>query len=382
MTPPPQAPTCTTPITRRLVALDIDGTLLGSDGKVPAGTVDALDLVRAAGHEVVLATGRSLVGLMSAATRLGLVEGFAVCSNGTMTVHLDPMAPSGYVIDDMRMFDPEPVIRRAFELAPGLRVGVEDVGRGWWVNSSFDPGQLNGPQQLARVADMVAKPATRLALHDPGVKRHLEALRATGATVTLSGTGWVDITAPETSKALALEMIRARLGIPPEHTVAVGDGANDLDMLAWAGYGVAMGHSSSAVRHAADAVTGTIQEDGAITVLYSLLPAEVDTVPLSRLAAQLATAVRTASGLTKLRVWHGPWVELSRCEVWVLREGNWERHARVPAGTGATMRGIESAAREAGLTYPRSDEGRRRAHWRTSISDDGLAGFELLLAPT
>ncbi|GAA2239908.1 hypothetical protein GCM10010413_47080 [Promicromonospora sukumoe] len=59
---------------RVLVALDIDGTLIDGDRRVPAGTVEALDLVRAAGHEVVLATGRSLAGLLPIATRLGSRE--------------------------------------------------------------------------------------------------------------------------------------------------------------------------------------------------------------------------------------------------------------------------------------------------------------------
>lgn len=64
-----------------LVALDIDGTLMDSERRIPAGTVETLDLVRAAGHEVVLATGRSLAGLLPIATRLGLTTGWAVCSN-------------------------------------------------------------------------------------------------------------------------------------------------------------------------------------------------------------------------------------------------------------------------------------------------------------
>ncbi|MFC8798973.1 HAD family hydrolase [Promicromonospora sp. NPDC057138] len=286
--------TTTSTRTRHLLALDIDGTLLGHDGKVPAGTVDALDLVRAAGHEVVLATGRSLVGLMPIATRLGLTQGFAVSSNGTMTV------------DD---------------------------------------------------------------------------LAATGVTVNPAGADWIDLTAPGTSKATALERLRVRLGIPSAATVAVGDGANDLDMLGWAGRGVAMGHAPELVRQAADEVTGTIEQHGAVAVLHSLLPAEVDPTSMSRLAAQLATAVRTApSHSVVVRVWHGTNAGLSRAEVWVLRDGSRVRHAPVPAGTGVTMRAIESAVKEAGLTYPRGDEGRRRAHWRASLADDGPAGFELPLA--
>jgi hydroxymethylpyrimidine pyrophosphatase-like HAD family hydrolase len=73
------------------------------------------------------------------------------------------------------------------------------------------------------------------------------------------------------SKASALEDLRKRLGVEPFATVAVGDGANDLEMLAWAARGVAMGHASEPVRQAADEVTGTIEDDGAVDVLRSLL---------------------------------------------------------------------------------------------------------------
>ena len=371
--------TTTQVITKQLLALDIDGTLLGHDGKVPAGTVKVLDLVRAAGHDAVLASGRSLGGLLSVATRLGLVQGFAVCSNGAVTVRLDPAAPSGYEISDARVFDPGVVVARALDLAPDVRVGVEGVGRGWHVNRVFAEGMLNGDQKVVSVEDLVAGPATRLALHAPEVLRHLEALRATGVTVTPASRDWVDITALGTSKAVALEEIRVRLGVPPGQTVAVGDGTNDLGMLAWAARGVAMGHSSAVVRAAADEVTGTIDEQGAVAVLRSLLPA-ASLEALSPLAAQLVTAVRTTSGPAVLRVWHDQRPGISRCEVATRREeGAWVLHAPIPSGTGATMRGIEAAAREAGLSYPRGDMGRRRAHWRSTRDDDGRVGFALPL---
>ncbi|WP_454860836.1 HAD family hydrolase [Promicromonospora soli] len=61
------------------------------------------------------------------------------------------------------------------------------------------------------------------------------------------------------------------MGVPDEATVAVGDGADDVDALIWAARGVAMGQASATVRAAADEVTGTITEDGAATVLASLL---------------------------------------------------------------------------------------------------------------
>jgi hypothetical protein len=80
-----------------------------------------------------------------------------------------------------------------------------------------------------------------------------------------------------------------------------------------------------------------------------------------------------------LRVWHDGGPNLSRCEAWTLQTGHWVRHAPIQSGVGATMRAIEAAALEAGLPFPRGDEGRRRAQWRSVISD-GLAGFELPLS--
>lgn len=365
-------------VSRLMVALDIDGTLLGHDGKVPTGTVAALDLVRAAGHEVVLATGRSLVGLRSGATQLGLIDGFAVCSNGALTVRLDSAVSSSYVIQHARRFDPAPVIRRALGLAPGARIGVEDVGWGWHVSEPFESGLLNGEQKHVPVVDLCEMPATRIALQATGIRQHMQALAATGVTVIPGGQDWLDLTAPGTGKAPALEDLRKHLDFRSEATVAVGDGHNDLDMLAWAHCGVAMGHASEEVRRVADEVSGTIDQHGAIAVLRSLLPDDIQTDALSPLAGQLAVAARTAPGPLVLRVWHEHRSEIARCDTWVLRDG-WERHGPIPSGSGATMRVIELAAREAGLAYPRGDIGRRRAHWRSVHDDRGRTGFELPL---
>lgn len=362
-----------------LVACDIDGTLLDHGGKIPSGTVAALDLVRSAGHEVVLATGRSLVGLLPVATRLGLTEGFAVCSNGAMTVRLDRGAASGYAVQDARHFDTGAVIHRALGLAPGAHVGVEEVGWGWRVNALFERELLNGEQKRVHVADLCAVPATRVALHAPGIAHHAQALAESGVTVTPVGRDWLDVTAPATHKASALERLRVHLGIRHDATVAVGDGANDIDMLVWANRGVAMGHASEAVRAAAGEVTGTIGQHGAVTVLRSLLPLDVKTTALAPLAGQLAMAVRTAPSPVVLRVWHEDHSEIARCETWVLRDGVWVRHGPIPSGAGATMRAIEVAAREAGLAYPRGEIGRRRAQWRSTRDQSGRAGFELPL---
>ncbi|WP_423464006.1 HAD family hydrolase [Promicromonospora sp. MS192] len=360
-----------------LVALDIDGTLVDSGGRIPSGTVEALDLVRAAGHKIVLASGRSLAGLLPIATRLGLTTGWAVCSNGALTVRLDPAAPSGHDVVEARTFDPAPVIRRALDVGPGVRVAVEDVGRGWLTSGGFEPGELNGQQKAVPVDSLMAQPSTRIALTAPGIRRYTDTLRAAGATVTPQGANWLDVTAPGVNKASALEAVRVHLDVPVDRTVAVGDGVNDIDMLAWAGRSVAMGQAPAIVRSAADQTTGTIEQAGAIPVLASMVP--LVSRGLSPLAAQLATAERTAPGPVVLRVWHGTGPYLARCEAGTIQDGRWVGHGPITSGVGTTMRAIETAALETGLSYPRGIEGRRRAQWR-SVAGEGPAGFELPLS--
>ncbi|GAA2225384.1 hypothetical protein GCM10010413_20000 [Promicromonospora sukumoe] len=369
--------TATTTSTRALVALDIDGTLVDGEQRITTGTVEALDLVRAAGHEIVPASGRSLAGLLPIVTRLGLTHGWAVCSNGAVTVRLDRAAPSGYDVVEARTFDPAPVIRRALDLAPAVHIAIEEVGWGWRTSGVFEPGELNGQQKTVLLTDLMAEPATRVVLTAPGIRRYTDALRACGVTVAAQGPDWLDVTAAGVNKAVALDTVRAHLGIPADRTVAVGDGVNDLDMLAWAARSVAMGQAPAIVRSAAGETTDSIDQAGVLPVLASLIPAVDHT--LSRLAAQIATAERIAPGPVVLRVWHGSGPDLARCEAWTLQDGHWVRHAPIPSGVGVTMRAIETAALDAGMPFPRGEEGRRRAWWR-SVTADGPAGFELPLS--
>jgi hydroxymethylpyrimidine pyrophosphatase-like HAD family hydrolase len=107
-------------------------------------------------------------------------------------------------------------------------------------------------------------------LRGDGVLDMLEPLRDLGVTATPAGPDWVDVTPRALSKATALERIREREGVDPRSTVAVGDGVNDLEMIAWAARGVAMGHAPAALIDAADEVTGRIEEHGVVAVLSTL----------------------------------------------------------------------------------------------------------------
>ncbi|WP_419706202.1 HAD family hydrolase [Promicromonospora sp. NFX87] len=252
-----------------LIACDIDGTLLRTGRPVSAEVHDAAAAVTAAGHHLVLATGWSLTGALPVAEQLGLADTWIVSSNGAVTARVT----NGTVeIVERHDLDAEPAVRLAVAAAPGVRISAEIVGVGYRINIPFPDGELNGTQHDVLDLDgLWATPTPRLALHQPGIYRIAPALRALGLTAISTRSDWIDVTARGISKATALEKVRTELGIEAHATVAIGDGENDIEMLDWATAGFAMAHALVPVLAAADHITGTIDDDGAATVLRSLL---------------------------------------------------------------------------------------------------------------
>ncbi|GMA86901.1 hypothetical protein GCM10025868_21510 [Angustibacter aerolatus] len=105
------APAVVTAAPWPLVALDIDGTLVDHDDRLTDRVRDAVHAVVASGRHLVLSTGRSLPMVLPVLDRLGLTEGYAVVSNGAVTLRLDPALELGYEIADLRSFDPAPALR-------------------------------------------------------------------------------------------------------------------------------------------------------------------------------------------------------------------------------------------------------------------------------
>jgi hydroxymethylpyrimidine pyrophosphatase-like HAD family hydrolase len=123
--------------------------------------------------------------------------------------------------------------------------------------------------------ELVAQPATPVVVRDPGstpeeFRELVERVGLRQVSYAVGWSAWLDLTPGGVSKASALEELRRDLGVEPFATVAVGDGGNDVEMLRWAARGVAMGHAPEFVRLAADEVTGTIEDDGAVAVLRSV----------------------------------------------------------------------------------------------------------------
>lgn len=260
----------------RLVALDIDGTLMSIGGAISPDVVAAVQAVRDQGDHVVLATGRSLVSTIPVAHHLGLTSGPAVTSNGAVSLTLDPDHPAGYEITHLVTFDPGPALRLIREELPDAMFAVEDVGRGFYCSKPFPDGEIEGEHTLVDFEELCERPATRVVIRSP---EHTEAdFHAMVARIGLhevsysvGWVAWLDLNPRGVSKASALETVRLRLGVDAGRTIAVGDGRNDVEMLRWAGRGIAMGHADDVTRAAADEVTGHIDDDGVVDVLRSLL---------------------------------------------------------------------------------------------------------------
>ena len=138
---------------------------------------------------------------------------------------------------------------------------------GYRVTTPFPDGELSGEMFPTAVDDLVAGPVSRVIIRDPDATADdFVALAADlglhGTDYVVGWTAWLDLTPVGVSKASGLEHVCAELGLVAADVLAIGDGRNDVEMLRWAGRGVAMGQAVEVVREAADHVTGTVYDDG------------------------------------------------------------------------------------------------------------------------
>lgn len=246
----------------RLVALDVDGTILGADGVIPVPVRQAVTALVDSGIRVVLATGRAWYGTEPIFCALSLPHGPAVCSNGAVTVRYPPTE----VVQTIT-FDATDVVKTFLEHAPNTLVAVEEIGRGHRVSAEFPAGELRGDIVVTDLEDLIAEPVTRVVLRDPSATetdfiKLAEQVGLRGCSYFVGFTAWLDIVAEGVNKASALAEVATRYGIDAADVLALGDGRNDIEMLQWAGRGVALGDAPDEVKLAADHVSGLF-DDGA-----------------------------------------------------------------------------------------------------------------------
>jgi hydroxymethylpyrimidine pyrophosphatase-like HAD family hydrolase len=261
---------------RRLLALDVDGTLLRSDGTLTTRTRDALHGADRAGWHVVLVTGRPLQYVLPVVRALAVGE-FVVAANGATVAEI----ATGAVLYQASL--PGHVVHTAVRSArcavPGLRLAVT-TQRGFHVEPGFDLLAPLSKADAIVVDDAGPRPEDTvhstvlfvLGLDTGTVLAQVAATVPPDVHVSPSGLpGSVELTAPGVHKGAGVARLCERLEVGQPDVVAFGDGLNDHEMLTWAGYGVAMGNADDATKAIADEVAASNDDDGVAAVVERLV---------------------------------------------------------------------------------------------------------------
>ena len=256
-----------------LAALDIDGTVVHEDGYLSPAVLDAVRAADARGHEVMLATGRSAASTTPVLADLGVAPRFLVCSNGAVTLERD--ADGGYERARIETFDPTEVLTTISTALTDAHYAVEDAEGHFRYTASFPESAVTPGSEVVPFEGLLDVQATRVVVISPNhaMEEFLGVVQQMGlqqVSYAIGWTAWLDIAPDGVNKATALEWVRSQLGVPIERTVAIGDGRNDIEMLQWAGRGVAMGQAPGEVIAVADETTRGVRDDGLARVLNSL----------------------------------------------------------------------------------------------------------------
>jgi hydroxymethylpyrimidine pyrophosphatase-like HAD family hydrolase len=262
-----------------LFATDLDGSFLRSDGTVSERTRSAVRRAHAAGHHVIYATGRP-INIMDDVVDAAQHAPVSILANGAHIVDLatrtdirvDLIQPEqlALAVDAVRSVHPDAIFAvRATDWFGHTRDYQSDY--------PIPPGA-----RVAHIDELIGEPVMKLLFRLPGLTPEslqlLEERAGRHVSVTygstpgaLSGATLIEAMAYGVTKASALVVVAERFGIDQCDVVTFGDNRNDVEMLAWAGLGVAMANGSAVAKAAADEVTLTNDDDGVAIVIERFL---------------------------------------------------------------------------------------------------------------
>lgn len=258
-------------VNTRLIAVDLDGTLLDEQANVSARNRAALDAARDAGIGVVPVTGRQRAGIATISEQAAFTD-WAICSNGADGSHLRT---------GERLFEHNlsAQVQREFgavltaELPEAKFVAVRNGNDEYVAQDGFnDMARRDGRHGQATLAEapldeVLGTTNLKLIVAHPQLRNDallaaIDSLGIAGIEATHSGTANVEIATSGVTKATGLAALCEYLGIAAEQVLAFGNAPNDVHMLTWAGRGVAVGNAEAAALAVADEVTDANTDDG------------------------------------------------------------------------------------------------------------------------
>lgn len=257
----------------RIVALDLDGTLLSDEHRISERNRQAVLDMHEAGVTVVLASGRMHARVVPFAEELGIVASL-ISYNGAMLRGSRDAAPLYHAPVPGELA--QRVVRRCLGQGLHLNVYVDDVLYVREANAWSDMYHARTGSEIVPHPDLIglaARGPTKILIVDepariealePQMRAHFEPpLR-----VTRSMLEYLEFLHPDALKGKALQALAESMGVPPEQVMAIGDAYNDVDLLEYAGFGVALANAVPEVLAVADYVAPSNQEDGVAHAVY------------------------------------------------------------------------------------------------------------------
>ncbi|MEU5210991.1 HAD family hydrolase [Streptomyces sp. NPDC020742] len=266
------APAAVGPLPYKLIATDLDGTLLRADETVSERTRRALAAATAAGAAHIVVTGRAVPWTRHILDALDY-RGLAVCGQGGQVYHAGEHRLLTSVTLD-RQLAGLALSKIEAEVGPLFLAASRDgldgevlVGPGYRVQEGPLPNVLiDDPGELWKA------PLNKVYLQHPTLDDDALAAAARQVAgdlvgVTVAGPGIVELLPLGLTKATGLSLAARRLGLTAKDTLAFGDMPNDIPMFAWAAHGVAMANAHDELKAVADEVTASCEDDGIALVL-------------------------------------------------------------------------------------------------------------------
>jgi Cof subfamily protein (haloacid dehalogenase superfamily) len=258
----------------RLVATDLDGTLLLPDGTLSARTIRGVRAAQDAGIHVIPITGRPPRITWDVAKKAGLGP-LGVCSNGAAVVDLSSME-----VIEVQTMQAEVTLRLVTvvrEVFPGAVFAVEEIETFTHETGFMEPNWnwAEGSAQVDDIIEAVSSACVKLVVRRPGwpagaLLAELQDQVSETAHITSSGLDWVEMASPGITKAHAVQRVCDRLGVGVGEVLAIGDNYNDLTVLAWAGRAAAPANAIPEVLSVVQQVLPSNEEDGVAQLLERL----------------------------------------------------------------------------------------------------------------
>jgi len=258
----------------KLIALDVDGTLITDDHELTAENREAVRELHERGVTVIVCTGRGPLSALPVCEQLG-TGGFMITHNGATVVE----AVERKVLSDIRIdfADLKPLVDYCrereihYDMCTPFGLYVEHMTE---EEEAMYAKYSQIPAVIPDVSE-VEDPKVKFTLF--GTEEQMDQVERDWAAIGCplrrirSGLYFIDVINPEATKGSALKAVCGQLGIAREEVAAIGNYYNDVEMLEWAGLGIAMANSPEEVIRRADAVTGTNNESGVAQAIRKYL---------------------------------------------------------------------------------------------------------------